>query len=76
MSKNLSPERKKVAVLGGSIAAMSGTVALFQHNHPRLVAAWLCLLFIAMVYVVMQLVKIRRSRRSAKQTENAEQPEK
>jgi hypothetical protein len=57
----LTPERRRVAILGGSIAAMSGTVALLQKTHPRLVAVWLGLLFVALVYVIIQLVKIRRS---------------
>jgi len=60
----LSPERRKVAVLGGSIAAMSGVTATLQHTHPWLTAVRLCLLAVALVYVMVQLVKIKRSRRS------------
>jgi hypothetical protein len=62
MSK-LSPERRKVVVLGGSIAAMSGTIALLGRNHPWLGAVWLCFLLIAAAYVMVQLIKIRRSGR-------------
>jgi len=59
----LSPERRKVAVLGGSIAAMSAVTATLQHKHPWLTVLWLCLLAVALVYVMVQLVKIKRSRR-------------
>ena len=59
----LSPERRKVVILGGSIAAMSGTIALLGRNHPWLGAVWLCFLLIAAAYVMVQLIKIRWSGR-------------
>ena len=63
MSK-LSPERRKVAVLGGSIAAMSGGVLLLQRDHSWLTMVWLAIMAFAAAYVVVQLIKIKRSRRS------------
>jgi hypothetical protein len=56
----LSPERRKVAVLGGSIAAMSGCVALFANKHPVLMGIWLGMLFYALIYTIIQLVKIKK----------------
>jgi hypothetical protein len=59
----LSPERRKVAVLGGSIAALSGSVLLLQRNHHWLTVVWLAVLIVALAYVGMQLVKIQRSKK-------------
>jgi hypothetical protein len=59
----LSPERRKVVVIAASIAAMSGSVGLLARNHPWLAGVWLGLLAVALVYVMVQLVKIKRSRR-------------
>jgi hypothetical protein len=63
MSANLSKDRRQVVIIGGSIAAMSGTIALLGRNHPWLGAVWLCFLLIAAAYVMVQLIKIRRSGR-------------
>jgi len=62
--KELSPERRKVVILGGSIASMSGTIALLGRNHPWMGAVWLCCLLIAAAYAMTQLIKIRRSERA------------
>ena len=58
----LTPERRKVVILGGSVAAMSGSIAVFGHNHPWLAVVWLCFLMVAAAYVIVQLIKIKRSR--------------
>jgi hypothetical protein len=63
MSK-LTPERRKIVAIGGSIAAMSGGVLLLERNHPWVATVWVCLLMVAAIYVMWQLIKIRRSRRS------------
>jgi hypothetical protein len=60
--KQLSPERRKIVVLAAAIAASSGAVLLLQRDHPHLTAAWLGLLSVALVYVVVQLVKIKRQK--------------
>jgi hypothetical protein len=59
MSK-LSPERRKIVVLGGSIAVMSGGVGLLGRDHPVVMWIWLAVLLMALVYVAMQLVKLKR----------------
>jgi uncharacterized membrane protein YfcA len=69
MSK-LTPERRKIVAIGGSVAAMSGGVLLLQRNHPWLTAVWACLLMFAAIYVMMQLVKIRRSARRSRSEGN------
>ncbi len=58
--RNLSPERRKVVILAASIAAMSGCVGLLGHNHPVLMGIWIGVLAVAMVYVITQLVKIKK----------------
>jgi hypothetical protein len=60
--KQLSPERRKIVVLASAIAASSGAVLLLQKDHPRLTATWLGLLSVALVYVIVQLVKIKRQK--------------
>jgi hypothetical protein len=60
----MTTERRRVAVIGGSIAAMSGGALLLQRDHPWVTTAWLVVLAFALVYVVVQLIKIRRSKRS------------
>ena len=55
----LSPERRRVVILAASIAAMSGVVGLLGHNHPVLMGIWIAVLAVAMVYVIVQLFKIK-----------------
>jgi hypothetical protein len=56
----MTPERRKIAVLGGSIAAMSGGVILFGQKHTALIGIWLGVLCYALIYVIIQLVKIKK----------------
>jgi len=59
----MTQERRKVVVIAASIAAMSGSVGLLARHHPWLAGVWLGLLFVALVYVMVQLVKIQRSKK-------------
>ena len=63
LSSRLSAERRKVVVLAACIAAGSGLFGLLAQNHTKLAIGWLVVMAGLAVYVIGQLVKIKRSRR-------------
>jgi hypothetical protein len=61
MARELSPQRRKVVVLAACIASISGLgPVLFQH-HRYLGLVWIALLAVALTYLMVQFVKLRRS---------------
>jgi hypothetical protein len=63
LNKRLSSERRKVVLIASSIAALSAGMVPLSQRHPQVIAVWLCFLGVAMIYVITQLVRIKRNRR-------------
>jgi hypothetical protein len=67
--RELSPQRKKVVVLGGSLACLSGPGLLLLNTlHgsrylPTFAILWCVLMVGLMAFTVSQLVKLQRERR-------------
>ena len=59
---NLSPERRRVVVLCASVAAMSGVPVLLQ-RHAVLLGVWIGLMSVALVYIMVQVAKLKRDGR-------------
>lgn len=60
MARQISPQRRKVAVLGGSIAAVGGSVTAL-HNHPYFQDAVLAFMVLAVAYLIRETVKLKRA---------------
>jgi len=60
----LTRDRREVAVIGGGIAAGSAGAAALSQRHPVLGWVWLAMIFIALAYVVVKLLKIKREKRT------------
>ena len=52
-------QKKKVVVLGASVACM-GAAAAALHGHPMLVGAVVVLQLVALVFAVVEFVKLKR----------------
>ena len=59
-------ERRKIVLIGGSIAAGTPAMAIYGQQHPALMWAWFGGILVALLYVVMQLVRIKKSRRQVR----------
>ena len=59
MARQISPQRRKIAVLGGSVAAIGGSVTVL-HNHPYLRLAILAFMVLALAYLIREMVKLKR----------------
>ena len=60
----LTRERREIVVIGGGIAAGSAGAAALSQRHPMLGWVWLAVIFVALGYVVVKLVKIKRETRT------------
>jgi hypothetical protein len=58
--RELTAARKKVVVLAASIAAMSGVVPLLARGHTALMLAWVALMFVGLVFLLVEFVKLQR----------------
>jgi hypothetical protein len=58
--RKLSLQRRKVVVLAGSLAAMSGIGPLLMQRHHYLGLVWIGCVAVMMVIVITQLVKLKR----------------
>jgi hypothetical protein len=67
MSNAMATERKRIALISASVAAMSGVAAMLSQQHPFVIWIYGAFLLGAFGYVVMQLVKIRRAKSRRKE---------
>jgi hypothetical protein len=58
--RELSPQRKKVVVLGAAIACMAGVPMMFK-NHPVLLGLWVGLMVVALVKLLAEFAKLKRN---------------
>ena len=59
---NLSPQRRKVVILAGSVSCMSASGSVLFRGHPRLILPWLALVVGGLVYTISELVKLKRGK--------------
>ena len=57
----MSPQRKKVVVLAACVAIWSGVGPVILKSHPRFGLVWVCGVLLAVVYVGVLFVKLKRS---------------
>jgi hypothetical protein len=62
MARQISPQRKKVAVLAGAVAAISGCVSILR-NHPYFEGIVLICMVGALAYLIREMVKLKRVER-------------
>jgi energy-converting hydrogenase Eha subunit C len=60
MSK-LSPQRRRIVVMAGSVACIAGVVPTLLKEHPVLRMVLLAFMVAALVYVVVEVVRLKRS---------------
>jgi hypothetical protein len=58
--KQLSPQRRRVVALSGSVAAMGGLGPALLPRHPRLEVLLLCFMVGTLAFAIMQLVKLKK----------------
>jgi hypothetical protein len=56
-------ERRKIMMISMSIAAISAGMLPLSQKHPQVIYVWLGFLGLAFIYVVTQLVRIKRNKR-------------
>jgi len=56
----LSPRRRRIVVMSGSIAALSGVTPLLLKDHPYVRIGVLVWIVLMLVYVVTEIVKLKR----------------
>jgi len=56
----LSPRRRRIVVMSGSIAALSGVTPLLLKDHPYVRTGVLVWIVLMLVYVVTEIVKLKR----------------
>ncbi|MDQ2925527.1 MAG: hypothetical protein M3R43_08235 [Acidobacteriota bacterium] len=59
----LSPQRKKVVVLAAGMACWSVGGPILVKGHPRLTMVWIGFILVALVYTVVEFVKLKRQER-------------
>lgn len=55
----LSPERRRVVVLCAAVACMAGGPVLLK-TYPVLLGVWIGLMFVTLVYAMVQFAKLKR----------------
>jgi hypothetical protein len=60
--RELEPQRKRLVVLCAAIGAMSGGPVLLK-QHPKLLAIWITGMVVGLVYVMVQLARLKRQSR-------------
>jgi len=55
----LSPQRKRVVILCAAVAAMSGGPVLLK-EHPRMMFVWLAVMFLALVFAMVEFARLKR----------------
>ena len=56
----LSPQRRKVVVLSGALAATSGLIGAIGQHHHRLELVWIVLELALLVYILREFVVLKR----------------
>ena len=60
MARSLSPQRRKVVAMAAAIASVSGLIPTLTHGHPYVAWTIIGLMMVGLVYVIAQMVKLRR----------------
>ncbi len=61
MPRQMSPQRRRVVALAGSIAAISGLVPTLTHGHPYVADAIMGVMVFGLIYVIREMLKLRRT---------------
>jgi hypothetical protein len=56
----MSAERRRVAAMASSLAAMSGVGPVLLREHRRAEWVWLAVYILLMIWVIVKLVRLRR----------------
>ena len=59
--RKMSAERRRVAGLASSLCCMAGVGPVLLRHHARLEWAWLVVYVSLMVWVIVRMVRLRRS---------------
>jgi len=60
--RKLSEERRRLVVLAGSVAAMSGLAPLLlQHQHKSVHLIWMAVVISLEVWLIVKLYRLRRT---------------
>lgn len=62
MARQISPQRRKIAVMAGAVAAISGSVTILR-NHPYFEDIVLICMVGALTYLIREMVKLKRAER-------------
>lgn len=52
--------RKKVTVLGASVACMAAPCSIFARRFPHFVWAWIALMFATLVYAGIEFARLKK----------------
>ncbi|MDE1160440.1 MAG: hypothetical protein PW792_00685 [Acidobacteriaceae bacterium] len=62
MSKQLTPQRRKVVLLCAGVACMSGGPVLLRGHHI-LVALWIAVMLCTLIYAIVLFTKLKETER-------------
>ena len=57
---SLEPGRRKVAILGASVACMAAPCTIFARRFPRFVWVWIALMFVVLIYAAIEFAKLKK----------------
>jgi hypothetical protein len=58
--RKLSPRRRRIAALGGGVAATSALFGTILHDHPTVRLAWLGVLVVVVGYMISEMFKLKK----------------
>jgi hypothetical protein len=59
--RQMSLQRRRVVVMAGSVAAMSGAVPMLMLKHPRLGFLWLGFMVLVLVMAIRGMARLKRT---------------
>lgn len=57
---SIDARRRRVTVLGASVACMAAPCTLFARRYPRFVWVWVALMFLVLVYAGIEFAKLKK----------------
>ena len=60
---SIEPRRRRVTILGASVACMAAPCTVFARRYPRFVWIWIALMLAVLVYAGIEFAKLKKENR-------------
>lgn len=57
---SIEPRRRRVTILGASVACMAAPCTVFARHLPRFVWIWIAVMFLMLIYAGIEFAKLKK----------------